>query len=321
MNTDIDPIPTWREGYLHEAVYYSTDEELLGVAVPFLTGGASAGMPTVVALGERTGALVRAALPADADVTFLPGGDMYARPAAAIRAYRDMLASYRAAGAGQIRIIGEVPRAALGATWDWWARYEAAINRAYDDFPLWSLCAYDTRITPPPVLVDVGRTHPHAVAPDGRHVPSATFTDPVAYLSEARPMVPDPVQREAPIAELADPTPADARHAVYAAANGRLPAGDVEGLVIAVSEAVTNALRHGRPPSTVRVWAGPDRIVVEVRDAGTGVQDPFAGLLPARGDPAGGLGLWIAHQSCNHVVADRSAGAFTLRLTAGNPHF
>jgi len=52
------------EGYFHEAVYYSSDEELLAVLVPFLTGGPAAGEPTVVSLGERNAALVRGALPA-----------------------------------------------------------------------------------------------------------------------------------------------------------------------------------------------------------------------------------------------------------------
>lgn len=149
-------------GYFHEAVYYASDEELLAVVVPFLRGGVAAGEPTVVALGEQHAALVRAALPAtDAGrVVFHPGGDMYARPASAIRAYRAMLADHTAAEAEQIRIIGELPPSELGATWDWWARYESAINHAYDEFPLWSMCAYDTRTTPAHVLADVARTHP-----------------------------------------------------------------------------------------------------------------------------------------------------------------
>ncbi|MEO3922557.1 anti-sigma factor RsbA family regulatory protein [Micromonosporaceae bacterium B7E4] len=308
------------EGYYHEAVTYRSDDELLAVVLPFLLGGVSAGEPTVVSLGERTGALVRAALPAGSDVTFLPGGDLYARPAAAIRAYQRMLAGYVAEGARQIRIIGEVPRAALGATWDWWARYESAINHAYDSFPLWSMCAYDTRITPAPVLADVLRTHPRVVTADGRR-PSETYTEPKAYLTEERSPLPDPLQRTPPLVELVDPSPNRARQAVYELDSGLLRTDEVEDLVVAVSETVTNALRHGRPPVRFRLWAGVDRIVVAVSDGGGGPEDPFAGLLPAADGGAGGLGLWITYQSCNHVVLNRSQGAFTLRLTAGNPHF
>ncbi|MGC5022521.1 anti-sigma factor RsbA family regulatory protein [Micromonospora sp. DT47] len=308
-------------GYYHEAVCYGSDEELLAVVLPFLRGGVSAGEPTLVAFGERNTALVRSALGPDSGVSFVGGGDVYARPTAAIRSYRRLLADHVAAGAGQIRIIGELPPSAFGPTWDWWARYESAINHAYDDYPLWSMCAYDTRTTPAAMLADVARTHPRTAMPDGRHVPNEVYTAPEAYLRENRPMVPDPLQATAPAVELDDPTPAQAREAVHEAGRGRLKVDDVDDLAVAVSEVVTNALRHGLPPVRLRLWTGEDRIVVTVEDGGGGPSDPYAGLLPARGAAAGGLGLWITHQSCNHVAMHRGADAFTLRLTAGNPHF
>ncbi|MFG1845268.1 anti-sigma factor RsbA family regulatory protein [Micromonospora carbonacea] len=308
-------------GYFHEAVCYSSEEELLAVVVPFLLGGVAAGEPTVVSLGARNAALVRGALPTGCGVTFLPGGDVYARPTAAIRSYREMLAGHVADGARQIRIVGELPPSALGVTWDWWARYESAINHAYDEFPLWSMCAYDARSTPASVLRDVARTHPRHATPDGRHVPSPDYTEPTTYLRENRPAPPDPLQSTPPVVELSAPTAAQARAAVYSVDGGRLPADDVEDLVVAVSETVTNALRHGLPPVCVRLWVGPDRLVVTVSDGGDGPKDPFAGLLPAGDGADGGLGLWITHQSCNHVSAHRGPGGWTLRLTAGNPHF
>ncbi|MFE9692495.1 anti-sigma factor RsbA family regulatory protein [Micromonospora sp. NPDC005806] len=308
-------------GYFHEAVLFDSDEHLLAVVVPFLLGGVEAGEPAVVGLGERTGELVRRALPAGSGVTFLPDGDRYARPTAAIRSYRKLLAGYVAGGARQIRIVGAVPAVALGSTWDWWARYESAINHAYDDFPLWSMCAYDTRLAPPGVLADVACTHPRVARPDGSHVPTGVYTEPRSYLAAHRPMLLDPVQRAAPLLELTDPTPAEARAAVHAADRGQLPADDVDDLVVAVSEMVGNALRHGLPPIRMRLWSAPDRIVATVHDRGPGPADPYAGLLPASNGAVGGLGLWITHQSCNHVALYHDADGFTVRLTAGNPHF
>ena len=307
------------EGYYHEAVYYSSDEELLAVLVPFLTGGSDAGEPTLVALGERNAALVRSALPARANVEYLTGGAVYARPTAAIRSYRRLLAGHVAAGAPQIRIIGELPPAAFGATWDWWARYESAINHAYDDFPLWSMCAYDRRSTPDDKLAEVARTHPRTARPDGTHPAGETYVDPVTYLSEPWPVRPDPVQLTPPFADLTAPTPAAARQAVRAAGRGIVSDDDLEDLVVAVSEAVTNAMVHGRPTVGMRLWTGADRIVVTVSDGGAGPKDPFAGLLPATGRASGGRGLWIVHQSCNHVAAQVTPDGWTLRLIAGNP--
>lgn len=306
-------------GYFHEAAYYRSDDELLAILLPFLTGGVAAGEPTLVAFGEKNAALVRSALPRDSGVRFLTGGRMYARPAGAIREYRRLLAGHVAAGAGQIRIVGELDPVLFGRTWDWWARYESAINHAYDEFPLWSMCAYDTRHTPPAVLDDVARTHPRAALPDGRHVPIPAYTPPATYLTEPRPVPPDPVQNEPPHADLAAPSPAEARRALRRADRGVLPPEDVDDLVVAVSESVTNALLHGRPPVRLRIWHGTDRIVVSVSDGGEGPRDPFAGLLPAGADP-GGRGLWITNMTCTHVAMHRGPDGFTLRLTAGNPH-
>jgi anti-sigma regulatory factor (Ser/Thr protein kinase) len=307
-------------GYFHEAVCYDSDEHLLSVVVPFLLGGVAAGEPTLVALGERNVALVRAALPADCPVVYLSGSAVYARPAGAIRSYRDLLAGHVAEGAGQIRIIGELSPESLGPTWDWWANYESAINHTYDDFPLWSMCAYDTRTTPAPVLADVVRTHPRTALPDDGHRLNAQYTDPEVFLLENRPADPDPIQRMTPAADLTDLTPGQSRRAVRAANTGRLSEDDLEDLIIAVSEVVTNAHRYGRPPVRMRLWTAPDRIVVAVGDGGAGPKDPFAGLLPARSESSAGLGLWIAHQACSHVQMHRGPRGFTIRLTGGQPY-
>ncbi|HEY6595522.1 MAG TPA: sensor histidine kinase [Asanoa sp.] len=304
-------------GYFHEAVLYRSEQDLLDVAVPFLRGGVEAGEPTIVALGDGNAALVRDAMPEAVPALSFLGGDVYARPATAIKSYRRLLADHVAAGARQIRIIGEVPPTALGSTWDWWARYESAINYAYDDYPVWSMCAYDAMNTRGAVLDDVIRTHPRTATPDG-HVANDRYTPPPRFLGERRPVEVDPIQLQPPALALTDPSPGAARRAIHDLDPGLAP-DDLDGLLIAVSEVVTNGLRHGRPPVRVRYWAAPDRIVVTVHDGGSGPTDPFAGLLPAASG-GGGLGLWLSHQLCNHVALDHSGDGFRVRLTAGNPH-
>jgi anti-sigma regulatory factor (Ser/Thr protein kinase) len=306
-------------------VYYGEDAELLAVVVPFLRDGVAAGEPTVVALGEEHAGLVRAALPPDdaAKVVFHPGGDMYARPASAIRSYREMLADYTAAGAAQIRIIGELPPTELDTTWDWWARYESAINDAYDEFPLWSMCAYDTRTTSPWVLADVARTHPRSAAPDGRHVPSEAYVTPTEFLSAPMPVTPDPLQLTAPPVELVDPAPHEARAVLKrlaASVPEALDRDKLADLQLAVTEVVTNGVAHGKLPVVLRCWAGADRLVVTVTDRGEGPTDAFAGLQAAAHAPIGGVGLWLANQLCDHVALDRTGDGFTVRLIGGNPY-
>lgn len=304
-----------RRGYDHAAVHYRSYEELLAVVVPFVRAGVDAGEPTVVSLGRDKAELVRAALPRASGVEFLVADDLYARPATAIKSYRELMAGYVAGGARRIRIFGEVPRSGLGPTWDWWARYEAAVNHIYDEFPLRSMCGYDTRTTPRHVLDDVARTHPFVATADGRHLTNDGYVEPTAFLTAHRPTGEDPVQRTPPLVELTDPMPNAVRRALREVNRTALDRDGLEDLHLSVTEVVTNALRHGRPPVHVRVWSEPQRLVVTVHDTGGGPQDPFAGLLRAPDRASGGFGLWMAHQLCHHVALDRDDDGFTVRLT------
>jgi hypothetical protein len=75
MGTPID-----HRGYLHEAVLYESDEEFLGVVVPFLQEGVAVGEPCLVALRASTTGLVRAALGNTTGLTFFD--DRYDDPRA-----------------------------------------------------------------------------------------------------------------------------------------------------------------------------------------------------------------------------------------------
>ncbi|MFC7533326.1 anti-sigma factor RsbA family regulatory protein [Actinoplanes sp. GCM10030250] len=302
----MSPLPG---GHRHDAVCHDSAEHLLGVAVPFLRGGITVGEPAVVTLGGCTTSLIRAALPPGGGVTFLDADTVYTRPAALIRQYRDLIGGHLADGAPRVRILGEPPREVFGPAWDWWARYESAVNHVYDEFPVWSLCVYDTRVTPDRVLTDVRRTHPHSFLPGGRYAVNRDYTDPAGYLGEPRPVRPDPLQATAPVADLIDPSGAVARDAVRGLVTG--PA--LDGMLLGITEAVTNAHRHGKGAVRLRAWQGGGRVVVTVTDEGPGPGDPFAGLVQAAGN-----GLWLSHLFCDHVALERDADGFTVRLTAGS---
>ncbi|MDN5747367.1 MAG: sensor histidine kinase [Pseudonocardia sp.] len=307
-------------GYRHETAFYGWDEEYLSIVVPFLNGATQAGEPAVVAVRGVNAKLIHGAVQDPSSLSFIDADLHYGRPSSTIKAYRDLLTGHVANGAEQIRLIGEVPHPGVGRAWDWWARYEAAINHAYDDFPLWCVCPYDTRITPGGVLADVARTHPFVATADGSHAMSGRFEDPARFLRDRTATDADPLEAGPPAIDLVDPTPGAARRAVRdVGRGGALGADELDDLVMAVNEAVTNALRHGRPPVHLRVWPGPDRVVAAITDGGSGPADPFAGLLPATATSAGGLGLWLTHEICSHITLDSSDEGFTIRLVAGKP--
>ncbi|BCJ47524.1 anti-sigma regulatory factor [Actinoplanes ianthinogenes] len=309
---------TGHPGYFHETAFYGSDEEFLGVIVPFFTGGLEAGEPVVSAFAARNQQLVRDVLGEDSGIRYLGGEQQYLRPAAAIRAYRELFGEYVAGGARQIRVAGDVPHPGVGAPWDGWARYEAAVNEAYDEFPVWGVCPYDTRTAPAHVIAEVRRAHPY-LAHAGVHAANPGFEDPLGLLRAPRiHHWRDPLEQVTPDVELVEPTSAHARTVIAAIAAGSdLPADSHSDLLIAVSEIVTNAIVHGLAPVVLRAWAGPHRVVVTVSDRGAGPTDPYAGLLPSRKAPRGGLGLWITHQTCGYVGLQKGPGEFTVRLVAG----
>jgi anti-sigma regulatory factor (Ser/Thr protein kinase) len=300
-------------GFYHETAFYGSDADFLAVAVPFVEGGLRDGQPTLVACAARNTALLRDALGRDTAVTYLPGADQYARPADAIATYRDIFGELAAAGATQIRTIGDVPHPGFGVPWDWWGRYENAVNQAFAEFPLWGLCPYDTRITPPEVLADVARTHEY-IATGGEHLPNPGF----GYgLPLSRP-VPDVLEQASPLVSLVDPTPAAVREAVGAAIAGTsLSEDDSHDVVYAASEIVTNGLSHGVAPVRFRLWADDSRVVVTVTDQGPGPSDPMVGLMPTTATRSAGLGLWILHRTCDYVSMGRDDDGFTVRVSVG----
>lgn len=306
-------------GYFHETGFYGSDEEFVDLVVPFLADGLAAKEPVVSAFGPRNQALVREAFGTATDLVFVDADVQYARPATAIRRYRQMLDGYVAAGAAQIRIAGDVPHPGVGVPWDWWARYEAAVNHAYDDFPVWGLCPYDTRLAPPEVLAQVRRTHPRIATSDGHHS-NPSFVEPRDFLAGRASSWRDRLESASPAVELTDPMPAQVRAAITALREATgVSDDDVDGLLLSATEAVTNAIRHGTPPVTVRLWGARSRMVVTVTDQGPGPSDPLAGLLPAaKAGTGGGLGLWIAHQLCAYVTLQRAPDGFTIRLVAGH---
>ncbi|MFD1151972.1 anti-sigma factor RsbA family regulatory protein [Saccharothrix hoggarensis] len=299
-------------GYFHEAAFYGSDDDFRSVVVPFLDGGVAAGEPVVVACHAANERLIRDAVADPSAIVFLHGDEHYERPTEAILALRKLFAEY--AGAPQIRVMGDVPHPGVGASWDWWARYEVSITEVFAEVPVWGLCPYDLRTAPPRVVADVLSAHPHVVAPDGAHVPNESYRS-----SWTWPEVPPTgLEADPPLVELVDPAPAEARRAVTAACAGaRLSRDEVDDIVYAASEAVTNAQCHGVPPVRVRVWAGPTSVLVAVTDRGEGPRSPVAGLVPTDLTTTAGVGLWLTHRTCREVLMGRDAEGYTIRLTVG----
>ncbi|GGQ70004.1 sensor histidine kinase [Couchioplanes azureus] len=305
-------------GHFHEAGFYGSDAEFLELIVPFVEEGLAAGEAVVIGYDTRKADLLRSQLADPSSVEFIGDGNLYATPARAIATYRRLFEFHVAMGVGQIRIAGDVPHSGNGGRFEGWDRYECAVNTVWQEFPVWGRCLYDVTTAPTEVLDIVERTHPRLVSPSGWCRASARFQE--APVFEGLPSAPDPVEACPPTAELTNPAASHVRHVVAQAGSSRVGDSILQNLILGVSEAVSNARKHGKPPVTVRIWALPDRIVVSVHDRGCGPADPLAGLVPAVADPLlPGWGLWLMHQLDIDTTLIRSGEGFTVRLRAPTP--
>jgi anti-sigma regulatory factor (Ser/Thr protein kinase) len=304
-----------KAGQSHDAGFYGSDEHFAALIVPFVEGGLRAGDAVVLGFDERKNDLVRSLCADPNRIDFVADSGLYNSPASAIAAYRRIFENHLGRGAGRIRAAGDVPHEGVLGRTAGWDRYEWALNSVWSDLPVWSRCLYDTRTVTPQVRDLVERTHPMLVGPDDQVRPNDRF--PTDGTFAGAPAAPDPLERQVPAAELVDASPAEVRRLVARVAQEPVPAV-LEDLVFGASEAVANALRHGRPPITVRLWSGDGRVVVRVHDSGAGPSDPLVGLQPSAGDAGGaGLGLWITHQLDLDIDLIPGPDGFAVRLRAG----
>jgi anti-sigma regulatory factor (Ser/Thr protein kinase) len=302
--------------FRHDLLLHDSPEELADIVAPFLLRGLEAGDGAVVVTGSSAARVLTEALDDDG-VVVLDQSDVYGvRTPAALTTLRQ-LAEQRAPEGRRLRVVGETDFGRTPREWQEWLRYEAVINEALRDQPLWGLCLYDTSRLSDPVVEAGLRTHPYLVTAEGRRV-NPDYEEPADFLREL-PTLAEPLEQTEPLLRVDDVTDfTGLRHRVaehLAELGGSADA--MEDLHLAIDEMSSNAIRHGGPPVQLQLWASADRVVCTISDQGPGMDDPFAGYGPAHGTDLsrGGMGLWLARQLCDHVdVIDEGPG-LTVRLT------
>jgi anti-sigma regulatory factor (Ser/Thr protein kinase) len=306
--------------YIHDAFVYSTDEEMVAAAAPFLQEGIEQNESAVVVCADRNVELLSGALGSQVRIATLSQPEVYRRVPDAIIAYQRAIERELATGASRVRLVGEVAFGSSEATWSEWARFESLVNSALADYPVWNVCIYDARELPESVVDNAEKTHPNLLA-GGNRMPSSRYVEPLEYLSQPVTWAEHPLQ-SGPAAldmtELADLS--QLRQGLHEAlVAGQLDPEVADDLVIAASEIATNGMVHGGPPVRVQLWASNGQAVCTVTDQGPGIDNPFAGYVPANGADftRGGMGLWMARRLCDRVDLRRGPDGFTVRLEIG----
>jgi serine/threonine-protein kinase RsbW len=98
-----------------------------------------------------------------------------------------------------------------------------------------------------------------------------------------------------------------------------MAAGTADDFVIAVNEIATNAVRHGSPEATLRLWADKRAGMAEIRDRGHWPGAMAAMPVPRRAPEHGGMGLEVARMVCDGLQIDAtdSGTVVQLRMSLG----
>lgn len=94
---------------------------------------------------------------------------------------------------------------------------------------------------------------------------------------------------------------------------GVLAAPVLSGLLVAVSEVVSNSLIHGGGAGLLRLWTTDATVVCEVRDRGW-IREPLVGRARPVRDRENGRGVWIVNQLCDLVQLRSSPAGTVVRM-------
>jgi anti-sigma regulatory factor (Ser/Thr protein kinase) len=310
-----------RNGVVHQALIYGSDQEFMDVALPFVDEGLRTNEPTLVAVQQSHIENLRAALGGEPEgLTLLAVEDWYETSART----RDKFARWaieRLEDSSRVRLVGEPPWA-LGheARVRDWARHESVVNVAFASLPATFICPYDARALPSDVLEHARETHPEIVDGAGSSL-SGSYEDPREFCERLDSTV--EVQSREPSLEMIfglGDLPSVRRLVGSFAIDAGLSGPRTEEVVLAANEIATNALLHGQPPATLRGWQAGDELIVEVSDAGQGISDALAGQLPPPAAGLGGRGLWLTRLLCDAVEICNAGGCtVTMHAVAPSP--
>jgi anti-sigma regulatory factor (Ser/Thr protein kinase) len=302
--------PVTAGAFRHVGFFYRTAAEYADTAAGFLAAGLAAGEPAFAALPPDKSSFVANALGADvARVEFADMTEMGRNPAwiiPRVQTFVDRHPGRRVRYVGEPIWASRSPAELREAT-----RHEALINLAFAGADAEILCPYDIAALGPAVLADARRTHPLLLS-DGRPGTSRDYAVPFHLPSSCSRPLPAPPYIAMPYTYRTDLSRVRALVLKHAKEAG-LPDARANDLVLAVSEAAANTLRHTRSAGTLTIWSDVQEIICEIHDEGV-ISDPLAGRRRPPPDALGGHGLWLVHQVCDLVELRSDSSGTTIRM-------
>jgi transcriptional regulator with XRE-family HTH domain len=167
----------------HRVLIYSSDDEYLASAVPFLLEGLARSEAVLCVPTKQQDDLLHDALGDDAKgVEFLDSAEWYRTLRGASSGYLTYVKERFERGAPWVRILADAIWAGRsGADVVEWFRYESMVNLALASSPATIVCTYDSRGLHDAVLADARRTHPELVAA-GDSTTNLAYLEPIDFV-------------------------------------------------------------------------------------------------------------------------------------------
>lgn len=296
------------QGLVHEALLYRDHDDMVATIAGFVRDARARGRAVLVALPPCSAEAVRSDLScADADVVLLDIAEMR-NPGRIMSEVQSFIDGH----AGRpVSVVGEPAWADRDADeLAEVARHEALVNVAFARSPVHALCSYDASRLPACVLEDAVRTHP--LVRERGEVRTVDIEDPIAFWRDRGRLSPPPstaLRLRLDLRGLSTMRRLVADHALVAG----IEPDRVDDLLVAVSELVNNAVRHGAGHPELRLWTQATYIVVEVHNDGV-LADPLAGRRRPDEVEGRGWGLWLVNQLCDLVQLDTGDGITSVRV-------
>ena len=180
-------------GCRHEALVYSSTDEFVAGALPFVQQGLTRGDHALVVLRESGRTVLQQALGGDAaQIEFEDATAWYQSPQHAFQRYSRYIDEHLERGVPRVRVVAEViwPQSSASSAVAGWKRYEARISVAMAAVPVSFICAYNSQELHAGIITDARRTHPVLRTAEGAR-PSAHYSQPGAFIRGLERDVPE----------------------------------------------------------------------------------------------------------------------------------
>jgi anti-sigma regulatory factor (Ser/Thr protein kinase) len=285
---------------VHDAFVYSTQDDFLAGAMPFLEEGIERKEPILAAPTHANARLLQERLGERSEAVDWAENSESHRTVERLGIFLRYIHRHVDRGATRVRLLGEPcwPKSGGPGVAEW-KRYESFLNVALAPHPVWLVCPYDGAMLTPDIVEDACRTHPNIGHGEGR-TSSADYLAPSEFARRI-----DEVPLPRPPADAVDGyfrTPFQIRR--FVSEQGRTAGVETETLEdaeLAASEVAANVFRYAAEVARVRTWTEHGTFVCEIDDTGRGIGEPFAGYAIPEPTAQAGRGLAMARRLADVV--------------------